>query len=245
MARVVLRSVQDNHAQSNTDRGRKYYMANKIVLILEFQQFSFPSSINPTDLMGALTTETVDKMATTTSQVSLSKTSSMNAIKKKQPEEIKAIRMANNLISNLQILISPFRSMLDTSKVTWLDISFNQIESLDPLIFEHFPNISALYLQANKILRLSEIRKLEKFQRLKSIAIFGNPVEEHKHYRNYVLHYCKSLTNFDMSPVTKSERLMVQYSQPDFHDRFHLSNNDRALSKHDNFINDNCRTKYG
>ena len=184
-------------------------------------------------------------MATTASQLSLSKTSSTNAIKKRQTEEIKAIRMANNLISNLQILISPFRSMLDTSKVTWLDISFNQIESLDPLIFEHFPNISALYLQANKILRLSEIRKLEKFQRLKSIAIFGNPVEEHKHYRNYVLHYCKSLTNFDMSPVTKSERLMVQYSQPDFHDRFHLSNNDRALSKHDNFINDNCRTKYG
>lgn len=184
-------------------------------------------------------------MATTASQLSLSKTSSTNAIKKKQTEEIKAIRMANNLISNLQILISPFRSMLDTSKVTWLDISFNQIESLDPLIFEHFPNISALYLQANKILRLSEIRKLEKFQRLKSIAIFGNPVEEHKHYRNYVLYYCKSLTNFDMSPVTKSERQMVQYSQLELNDPFNLSNHNCAPSDHDNFINDNCRTKYG
>ena len=184
-------------------------------------------------------------MATTASQLSLSITSSINAIKKKQTEEIKAIRMANNLISNLQILTSPFCSMLDTSKVTWLDVSFNQIESLDPSIFEHFPNISALYLQANKILKLSEIRKLEKFQRLKSVAIFGNPVEEHKHYRNYVLYYCKSLTNFDMSPVTKSERLMVQCFHPELNDHFNQSNHLRAPSNHDYFVNDNCRTKYG
>ena len=149
-------------------------------------------------------------MATTGLQTTLPKALSASVTKKKPTEEIKAIRMANNLICKLQILISPFSSMLDTSKVTWLDVSFNQIETLDPIIFEHFPNISALYLQANKILKLSEIRKLEKFQRLKSIAIFGNPVEEHKHYRNYVLYHCKSLTNFDMSPVTKSERQMVQ-----------------------------------
>lgn len=153
-------------------------------------------------------------MATTGLQTTLLKALSTSVIKKKKTEEIKAIRMANNLIYSLQILISPFCSMLDTSKVTWLDVSFNQIETLDTSIFDHFPNISALYLQANKILRLSEIRKLEKFQRLKSIAIFGNPVEEHKHYRNYVLYYCKSLTNFDMSPVTKSERQMVQCFSP-------------------------------
>ena len=162
-------------------------------------------------------------MATTGLQTTLPKVLSTTVIKKKQTEEIKAIRMANNFICNLQILISPFCSMLDTSKVTWLDVSFNQIETLDPLIFEHFPNISALYLQANKISKLSEIRKLEKFQRLKSIAIFGNPVEEHKHYRNYVLYYCKSLTNFDMSPVTKSERQMVQYLSPKPNAIFDLS----------------------
>jgi Leucine-rich repeat (LRR) protein len=183
-------------------------------------------------------------MATTRLQTTLPKALSTSVIKKKPTEEIKAIRMANNLICNLQILINPFCSMLDTSKVTWLDVSFNQIETLDPLIFEHFPNISTLNLQANKILKLSEIRKLEKFQRLKSIAIFGNPVEEHKHYRNYVLYYCKSLTNFDMSPVTKSERQMVRCFSP----KYDTCSNLRNILISSNHINDsrfNYRMKFG
>lgn len=183
---------------------------------------TFSPFLNRIDLVTALSSETAEKLVTTGLQTTPLKALSTSVIKKKQTEEIKAIRMANNLIYNLRILISPFCSMLDASKVTWLDVSFNQIETLDPSIFEHFPNISALYLQANKILRLSEIRKLEKFRRLKSIAIFGNPVEEHKHYRNYVLYYCKSLTNFDMSPVTKSERQMVQCFSPTLDTCFNL-----------------------
>lgn len=139
--------------------------------------------------------------------------SSSGTVKKKKPEEIKAIRLANNAICEMQILVNPFSSVFDTSKITWLDVSFNQIEKIHLSVFEAFPNITALYLQANGILRLSEIKKLQKFTFLKSLAIFGNPVEEHKHYRNYVLFFCKSLTNFDMSPVTKSERKMVRYSR--------------------------------
>lgn len=138
--------------------------------------------------------------------------SSSGTVKKKKPEEIKAIRLANNAICDLQILVNPFSSLFDTSKITWLDVSFNQIDKINLSVFEAFPNITALYLQANAILRLSEIRKLQKFPFLKSLAVFGNPVEEHKHYRNYVLFFCKSLTNFDMSPVTKSERKMVRNS---------------------------------
>lgn len=113
------------------------------------------------------------------------------------------------MISNLSILVNPFQTMFDTSKIMWLDISFNHVEDINPNIFELFPNVTALYLQSNQIKKLSEIRKLENFRFLKSLAIYGNPIEEHKHYRNYILFYCKLLTNFDMSPVTKSERTMV------------------------------------
>lgn len=152
-------------------------------------------------------------MATTATSLMSKSLSSSGTVKKKKPEEIKAIRLANNAICEMQILVNPFSSVFDTSKITWLDVSFNQIEKIHLSVFEAFPNITALYLQANGILRLSEIRKLQKFTFLKSLAIFGNPVEEHKHYRNYVLFFCKSLTNFDMSPVTKSERKMVRYSR--------------------------------
>lgn len=144
--------------------------------------------------------------------VTAGSSSAPTTIKKKQPEEIKAIRLANNTITALQILIDPFSNLFDTSKVTWLDLSFNQIDKIEPAVLEMFPNLTALYFQANTITRLSEIRKLEKLTSLKSLAIYGNPVEEHKHYRNYVLYFCKLLTNFDMSPVTKNERTMVRIS---------------------------------
>ena len=168
-----------------------------------------------TDVTNALTSDRMQNMSTT---VTLAATGS-GSPKKKKYEEIKAIRIANNSINNLKILVNPFSTLFDTTKVTWLDISFNQIEKISLEIFEIFPNITALYLQANAISRLSEIKKLEKFPCLKSLAIYGNPVEEHKHYRNYVLFFCKSLTNFDMSPVTNNERTMVStdYSQSSLH----------------------------
>ena len=129
--------------------------------------------------------------------------------RKQALEEVKAIRLANNEISLLQHIISPISNFIDTTKITWLDLSFNHIERLDLAIFTVFPNVTTLYLQANHISKLSEVKKLEGFPNLKSLAMYGNPIEEHKHYRNYVLLHCKSMVNFDMSPVTKSERTMV------------------------------------
>lgn len=166
------------------------------------------------DLSNALNSDKLQNMASTSTLTSTSLVSTSASIpsspKKKQKEEIKAIRIANNSITNVQILYIPFANLFDTSKITWLDISFNHIEKIDLKIFDIFPNITALYLQSNNILRLSEIKKLENFKNLKSLAMYGNPVAEHKHYRNYVLFFCKVLTNFDMSPVTKNERMMVR-----------------------------------
>ena len=111
-----------------------------------------------TDVTNALTSDRMQNMSTT---VTLAATGS-GSPKKKKYEEIKAIRIANNSINNLKILVNPFSTLFDTTKVTWLDISFNQIEKISLEIFEIFPNITALYLQANAISRLSEIKKLEK-----------------------------------------------------------------------------------
>lgn len=73
-----------------------------------------------------------------------------------------------------------------------------------------FPSLTTLYLHANKIGKLGEIRKLLPMQSLKSLSLYGNPVEENKHYRNFVLYICPNLMQFDMSPVTKSELQRVR-----------------------------------
>ena len=124
------------------------------------------------------------------------------------PEFIKAIRLANNKMESMETLVGPMLANLDTGGVLWLDLSFNQISSLgsEELVPSAFPNVTTIYLHANNISKLAQLKKLRNFPKLKSLTLYGNPVEEHKHYRNYVMHYCPQLHQFDSSPVTGSER---------------------------------------
>jgi Leucine-rich repeat (LRR) protein len=129
--------------------------------------------------------------------------------KKNSREEVKAIRLTNNNISSLVLLVNPITNILDVSKVLWLDLSFNLVKKISDEFIQAFPNLTTLYLQANQISRLSELKKFSKFVELKSLSLYGNPIEDHKHYRNYTFYYCPNLTQFDMSPVTKVERKLM------------------------------------
>lgn len=121
-------------------------------------------------------------------------------------EIIKAIRLSNNNLTSLDnVITSLINSGIDTTKVQWIDLSFNSLTVIPDDLIKLFPNLIKLYLHANKIQKLSEIKKLTELTLLKSVSFYGNPVEEHKHYRNYVLYHNQNLTQFDMSPITKTE----------------------------------------
>jgi len=122
-------------------------------------------------------------------------------------EEVKALRLGNNNISLLSILSTKtLTHRIDTTKVLWIDLSFNNLEKIASDFAETFPSLTTLHLQANKIAKLSQIKKLGSLKHLKSLAMYGNPVEENKHYRNFVLHTCAALTQFDASPVCEYEK---------------------------------------
>lgn len=125
--------------------------------------------------------------------------------KKKALEIIKAIRLGNNEISSIDILYKSISSTLDCSNILWIDLSFNQITKISEGISATFPNLATLNLHANKLTRLSEVKKLAEITTLKSLSLHGNLIEEHKHYRNYCLFMCPNLRQFDMSPVTAGE----------------------------------------
>ena len=126
--------------------------------------------------------------------------------KKRELEVVKAVRLSNNLLENMEFLNGPFLNALDTSQILWLDLSFNKFVNISEAMATNFPNVTTIYLHANNISRLSQLKKLKLFPNLKSLSLYGNPVEEHKHYRNYVLNMCPMVTQFDSSPVTGSER---------------------------------------
>ena len=123
------------------------------------------------------------------------------------PECIKAVRLSNNKLESLEQLVGPFMANVDTSKVLWLDLSFNSLAALgSDAVPTAFPNVTTIYLHANNISKLGQLKKLKNFPNLKSLTLYGNPIEEHKHYRNYVMYYCTKLYQFDSSPVTGSDR---------------------------------------
>jgi hypothetical protein len=124
-------------------------------------------------------------------------------------EEIKGLRLSNNFIPNFTIFAAIESSYLDPFKITWMDLSFNQLKKIDANLASHLPKITTLYLHANQISRYSDIRRLSCFTNIKSLTLYGNPVEEQKHYRNVVLYYFPNLTQLDFSVITAGEREKV------------------------------------
>jgi hypothetical protein len=101
----------------------------------------------------------------------------------------KAVRLGNNSIDDLMIIIGPLSRKIDCSKILWLDMSFNQVERIPQKFIETFPNLRSLYLQANKIEKLGNIKKLMQLEHLRQLLLFGNPMEEKK-----VIYQNESLT---------------------------------------------------
>jgi Leucine-rich repeat (LRR) protein len=132
---------------------------------------------------------------------------------RKRPEEIKALRLGNNLMVSFSIIVHPVISSeyIDPRMIQWLDLSFNLLTEISEEALTSLPNLTTIYLHANQISKLSEIKKLSVLPKLKSLTMFGNKVEEHKHYRNFTLYFCTHISHFDMSPVTKSEKQKVIY----------------------------------
>jgi len=125
---------------------------------------------------------------------------------KRRQTETKAIRLGNNNISNVDILGRGLGNACILENVHWLDLSFNSIEKLTENFAKSFPNLSLLYMQANQVTKLTELKKLSYFKNLKSLVLFGNPVEGSKHYRNMILWACPQLQILDFCPITAGQR---------------------------------------
>lgn len=77
------------------------------------------------------------------------------------------------------------------------------------LIFQDickFPSLKFLYLHGNSIFQVQEVDKLATLPNLQDLTVHGNPIEEEKGYRQYVLSKLPGLKNLDFSVVTKADR---------------------------------------
>ncbi|XP_070329425.1 leucine-rich repeat-containing protein 51 isoform X2 [Odocoileus virginianus] len=116
----------------------------------------------------------------------------------------------NNVLTDLRDFNHAVSQLLEhPENLAWIDLSFNDLTSIDPVLTTFF-NLSVLYLHGNSIQRLGEVNKLAVLPRLRSLTLHGNPIEEEKGYRQYVLCTLPHITTFDFSGVTKADRTTAE-----------------------------------
>ncbi|KAM4849066.1 leucine-rich repeat-containing protein 51 isoform 2-T6 [Urocitellus parryii] len=116
----------------------------------------------------------------------------------------------NNVLNDLKDFTQVASQILEhPENLAWIDLSFNDLTSIDPILTTFF-NLSVLYLHGNSIQSLGEVNKLAVLPRLRSLTLHGNPIEEEKGYRQYVLCTLPRITTFDFSGVTKADRTTAE-----------------------------------
>jgi Leucine-rich repeat (LRR) protein len=93
-------------------------------------------------------------------------------------------------------------------KLLWINLSFNCLNKIDVDLM-NFPNLKTLLLHGNFIYEMEEVRKLQNLTCLQSLTLNGNPIEEIKGYRAYVLGmmfaHCETLKKLDNVMVSNQE----------------------------------------
>lgn len=121
-----------------------------------------------------------------------------------------ALNLSNNALNTLAGADHVLTSiMVRGHELTWLDLSYNSIASVRHVIEHlHFlsDSLKVLYLHANKISDPDEIFFLAHFHRLRKLSLYGNPVDQIKNYRFYVIALLPNLQILDFIAITRGDQ---------------------------------------
>ncbi|XP_068980797.1 leucine-rich repeat-containing protein 51-like isoform X1 [Bombus flavifrons] len=154
--------------------------------------------------------------------LSFKKATTMNELANKRPQAVRtgkiplrtaadrfvtcSLWLSNNSLTSMFGFENLAQKLLDDpSHLSWLDLSFNEIEQIADDI-THFPNLKIFYLHGNNISDINDVVKLKKLSTLKSLTLHGNPIENLPYYRGYIVHILPQLTTLDFSAVLSTER---------------------------------------
>lgn len=99
----------------------------------------------------------------------------------------KAIWLNNNKLTSTKDMDVLVETVLEhPDKLGWIDFSFNYITTIDESITK-FPNLKIAYFHGNKITDIEQVFKLRNLKQLRSVTFHGNPINDHPHYRAYVI----------------------------------------------------------
>ena len=76
--------------------------------------------------------------------------------------------------------------MYNSKNLLWLHLSYHFLTTIDDDLLD-FPELKTLYMHGNYIANLEQTKKLQAFEDLQSLTLYGNAIEQIKGYRMYVL----------------------------------------------------------
>ncbi|XP_022084531.1 leucine-rich repeat-containing protein 51-like [Acanthaster planci] len=116
------------------------------------------------------------------------------------------VKLNNNGMTEMAGLDVTLEKVVESpEELTWLDLSFNDIAKIDPLLLK-YTKLKVLYLHGNNITSINEVDKLAGLPSLISLTLHGNPVEDQKGYRQSLVAKLPRLKKVDFSCITKSDR---------------------------------------
>uniref|UniRef100_A0A7S3FUK3 Leucine-rich repeat-containing protein 51 n=1 Tax=Strombidium rassoulzadegani TaxID=1082188 RepID=A0A7S3FUK3_9SPIT len=130
--------------------------------------------------------------------------------KKEINYSVNSLFLNNNEIRDLSGLFTTLSTFVlyEPDKLQWLNLSYNYLIKVDHDIL-NFSQLKSLQLHGNYINDLEEIRKLNEIGTLQTLTLNGNPIEEIKGYRLFVLGLMyqryETLKRLDTVLITKME----------------------------------------
>ncbi|KAH7827882.1 putative Leucine-rich repeat-containing protein [Monocercomonoides exilis] len=140
--------------------------------------------------------------------------SSMQIQEKKEPEIIEirkyratSIKLSNNSLKTAAGLKEALDEVLvqGSDEVLGLDLSFNQIKHIENELLL-FPKLRSLNLQSNLIYDWNDIAQLRDIPNLKTLVLFGNPIDQLKYYRILTVAALPQLKTLDSTLISPRER---------------------------------------
>ncbi|XP_038673929.1 leucine rich repeat containing 51 [Scyliorhinus canicula] len=117
-----------------------------------------------------------------------------------------SLRLSHNRLCEMTGLDQLIPALLvEPERLFWIDLSFNTFPSIDPVLLK-LTRLQILNLHANQISELFEVDKLVSLNNLRNLTLHGNPMEQTKGYRSYVVEVIPQLKTLDYSLITKQDR---------------------------------------
>ncbi|CAH8507940.1 unnamed protein product [Schistosoma bovis] len=134
---------------------------------------------------------------------------SSNSVIKKDINEkwvTRTLKINNNQIEDISTLPVVVHELFgDTSSLTWLDISCNNIPII-PNSFSSLKHLKIIYMHGNKIATLQEVIKLRQLPKLTKLTLHGNPIEKEKGYFHTVLSILPNLVTLDFTGISQADK---------------------------------------